>query len=143
MERIEGLPGPEIREPIDVRGAVASDRRARRSDNITQALRYLLDACRETGHLEAMALADRDGLLLAAAGDREACEEVAARIAIIPVDVGSYRGTVIGEAGAWSVHMRRLRISGLALYVCAIGGGPDDRTKQIARAAVGIERILA
>src|SRR6185437_6240384 len=100
MERIAGL----IEE-----GHVV-DRRERRSDNVTQALRYLLDACRATGKLEAMALADRDGLLLAAAGDHAACEEVAARVAVIPIDVGSFRGTVIGEAGAWSVHMRRLRI---------------------------------
>ncbi len=119
------------------------DRRERRSDNITQALRYLLDACRSSGQLEAMALADRDGLLLATAGDPAACEEVAARVAGIPVDVGSFRGTVIGEAGTWPVHMRRLRIEDMALYVCAVGGAPDDRTRAVTRAGAGIERILA
>jgi hypothetical protein len=122
------------------------DRRARRSDNITQALRYLLDACRAAGRLDAMALADRDGLLLAATGDPGACEEVAARVAVIPIDVGSFRGTVIGAAGAWPVHMRRLRLpgfEGMSLYVCAIGGTPDDRTRQVSRAGAGIERILA
>jgi hypothetical protein len=119
------------------------DRRSRRSDNITQALRYLLDACRESGQLDAMALTDRDGLLLATAGDLAACEEVAARVAGIPIDVGSFRGTVIGEAGTWPVHMRRLRISSMSIYVCAIGGASDDRTRQVGRAALGIERILA
>ena len=136
MERIAGL--------LD-EGKVV-DRRERRSDNITQALRYLLDACRSSGRLEAMALADRDGLLLAAAGDPAACEEVAARVAGIPVDVGSFRGTVIGEAGAWPVHMRRLRMpqfGDMALYVCAVGGAPDDRTRAVTRAGAGIERILA
>ena len=133
MERIAGL----IEE-----GKVV-DRREQRSDNITQALRYLLDACRSSERLEAMALADRDGLLLAAAGDPAACEEVAARVGGIPVDVGSFRGTVIGEAGAWPVHMRRLRIEDMALYVCAIGGVADDRTRAVSRAGAGIERILA
>jgi hypothetical protein len=143
MERIEGLSGPHSREGGDVQGSSANDRRSRRSDNITQALRYLLDACRDAGRLDAMALADRDGLLLAFAGDRAACEEVAARVAAIPVDVGSFRGTVIGEGGSWPIHMRKLRVSDLAIYVCAIGGKPDDRMKQVSRAATGIERILA
>lgn len=138
MESIEG--------PISGERVRASDRRERRSDNITQALRYLLDACLQSGRLEAMALADRDGLLLAAASDPAACEEVAARVAGIPIDVGSFRGTVIGEAGAWPVHMRRLRLSGfgeMTLYVCAVGGGSDARTRAVTRAGSGIERILA
>jgi hypothetical protein len=139
MERIEGLTTGERASDRRI------DRRERRSDNITQALRYLLDACREAARLEAMALADRDGLLLATAGDPAACEEVAARVAGIPIDVGSFRGTVIGEVGTWQVHMRRLRLSGLegiSLYVCAIGGTSDTRTSAVARAGAGIERIL-
>ena len=139
MERIEGLTTGD--------GAFERriDRRERRSDNITQALRYVLDACREASRLEAMALADRDGLRLATAGDPAACEEVAARVAGIPIDVGSFRGTVIGEAGTWQVHMRRLRLSaldGISLYICAVGGGSDERTRAVARAGTGIERIL-
>ena len=159
---MEGLPDPRpVTVMLDERKRVAGggdpvgfadgagalprgiDRRERRSDNLTQALRYLLDACRESGRLGAMLLADHDGLLLAAAGDGTACEEVAARIARIPIAVGSYRGTVIGETGAWPVHMRRVRIQDLSIYCCAIGGGADDRTRQVARAAVGVERILA
>jgi hypothetical protein len=141
MERSQGLQGPVLLEGGRV--GDPNDRRNRRSDNITQALRYLLDACRDSAGLTAMALADRDGLLLATAGEHVACEEVAARIACIPVAVGSFRGTVIGPPGAWQVHMRRLRISELALYVCAIGGTSEDRTRAVARAATGIERILA
>src|SRR5690349_16623982 len=145
MDRMQYLPGPEV-EGGRSQGSpsrAAWDRRSRRSDNITQALRYLLEACCESGQLDAMALADRDGLLLASSGQREACEEVAARIDVLQVDVGSFRGTVIGEAGSWTVHMKRLRIAELNIYVCAIGGSPDERIRQVARAAAGIERILA
>lgn len=134
MERM-----PDLLSPRTISG---NDRRSRRSDNLTQALRYLLDACKDHGRLDAMALADHDGLLLAWAGDLAACEEIAARVARIPIAVGSYRGTVIGTTGAWPVHMRRVHITDLALYACAIGGTADDRTRQVSRAAVGIERIL-
>jgi len=124
----------EPREPI---------RRRPQSDNLTQAVRYLLAACRDAGGLDAMALVDRDGLILAVAGDLEACQAVAVRLADMTFEPASFRGLVLGADGHWPMHLQRLAVTGLALYACALGGRADDRARQVARAAAGIERILA
>ena len=119
------------------------ERRTRRSDNITQALRLQLAACRDAGRLAAMVLADRDGLPLAVVGDLPTCEEVAGRMALVGQRVSSYRGTVRTEDGAWPVHMRRVTVDGAGLLLCAIGGSRSERHRQIVRSSAGVERILA
>ena len=119
------------------------ERRTRRSDNITQALRLQLAACQLAGRLDGMVLADRDGLPLAQVGERSACEEIAGRMALVGQRVASYRGTIRTEAGAWAVHMRRVTVAGAGLYLCAIGGTRTERQRQIVRSSAGVERILA
>jgi hypothetical protein len=119
------------------------ERRTRRSDNITQALRLQLAACRDAGRLAAMVLADRDGLPLAVVGDLPTCEEVAGRMALVGQRVSSYRGTVRTDDGAWPVHMRRVIVDGAGLLLCAIGGSRSERQRQIVRSSAGVERILA
>lgn len=113
------------------------------SDNLTQAVRYLLAACRDAGGLDAMVLVDHDGLILAVAGDLEASQAAAVRIADMTIEPASFRGTLLGEDRTWAMHLQRLEVTGLALYACGIGGHADGRARQVARAALGIERILA
>ena len=113
------------------------------SDNLTQAVRYLLAACRDAGGLDAMALVDRHGLILAVAGDLEASQAAAVRLADMTIEPASFRGTLLGVDGTWSMHLQRLEVAGLALYACAIGGQAEVRARQVTRAATGIERILA
>ncbi len=112
-------------------------------DNITQALRYLVAAACAAGPLDAMVLADRDGLVLAAAGDRDACAEVAQRVASMAIELATFRGRVIGAEAAWPVAIRRAAVAGMGLYVAAVGGTSAVRDAQLARAVAGVERILA
>jgi hypothetical protein len=119
------------------------ERRRRRATMITKALNYQLDACCRAGSIQAMVVADVDGLALAAAGDSDACDEVAARAVLIGTRTREFKGTLLGAGGRWDIQTKRVVVDGSELLVCAVGGTPAQRKKQIARGAKGALRILA
>jgi hypothetical protein len=119
------------------------ERRQRRAETITLALSYQLDDCCRDGAIEAMVVADGDGLPLAAAGDAYACDEVAARMVLVGPKIREFNGTLLGAGARWDVQMTKLDVDGSELLVCAVGGTADQRRKQIARGAEGALRILA
>jgi hypothetical protein len=118
------------------------ERRRRRASSITLALRYQLDDCCRDGAIQAMVVADGDGLPLAAAGDSFTCDEVAARMCHVGARIREFSGTVLGSGTRWDVQMRKVTVDGSELLVCAVGGTPEQRKKQIARGAEGAVRIL-
>ena len=119
-----------------------NERRHRRADNVTLALSYQLDDCCRDGSIDAMVVADGDGLPLAAAGDTYACDEVAARMVKVGARIREFNGTVLGAGTRWDVQMTKVTVDGSELLVCAVGGSPEARKKQIARGASGALRIL-
>lgn len=119
------------------------ERRHRRADTITLALTYQLDDCCKEGKIQAMVLADGDGLPLAAAGDVYACDEVAARMVLVGPKIRSFDGTLFGGGHRWDVQMTKVSVDGSELLMCAVGGSPTQRKKQMARGAAGALRILA
>jgi len=119
------------------------ERRHRRADTITLALTYQLDACCKAGRIQAMVLADGDGLPLAAAGDAFACDEVAARMILAAPRIRSFDGTLLGDGACWDVRMTKVSVDGSDLLMCAVGGSPAQRKKQMARGTAGAMRILA
>jgi hypothetical protein len=119
------------------------DRRRHRADTTTQALRYQLAACCADGRIEAMVVADGDGLPLASSGDTYACDEVAARMVRVGSRIQEWNGTLLGAGHMWNVQMVKVDIDGTELLVCAVGGTPESRKAQIARGAEGAIRILA
>jgi hypothetical protein len=118
------------------------ERRRRRAQTTTLALRYQLDDCCRDGGIEAMVVADGDGLPLAAAGDAYACDEVAGRMVLIGPRIRSFDGTLFGGGGRWDVQMTKVEVEGSEVLVCAVGGSAEQRTRQIARTAEGALRIL-
>jgi hypothetical protein len=118
------------------------ERRLRRSANITEALNLQLAACCAGGRIEAMVLADGDGLALAASGDGYACDEIAGRMVRAGTRAGDFAGVIYGATQAWGVEMRRIHAGGDELYLCAVGGEPAVRRQQIDRSAGGVTRIL-
>jgi predicted regulator of Ras-like GTPase activity (Roadblock/LC7/MglB family) len=118
------------------------ERRRRRSDLITQALRYQLLACCEDGRIHAMVVADQDGLALATSGDAQACDEVAASIAHVAARTDAFSGTLLRGGRHWDVQMAKVTVDGSELVVCAVGGTAAQRRRQIARGAEGTRRIL-
>jgi hypothetical protein len=119
------------------------ERRRRRASTATLALSYQLDDCCSDGNIEAMVVADGDGLPLAAAGDVYACDEVAARMVLVGARIREFNGTLLGGGCRWDVQMTKVMIDGSELLVCAVGGTPEQRKRQIARGAAGALRILA
>jgi hypothetical protein len=119
-----------------------NERRQQRSCNTTEALHYQLEACCRDGHIEAMVIADDEGLPLAASGDPYACDEIAARTAVIGHRVAEFSGTLLGYAQAWDVQMKRIAVGQAELLVCVVGGSATMRQRQIERGAAGALRIL-
>ena len=119
------------------------ERRHQRTDQTTQALRYQLAACCADGAIEAMVVADGDGLSLADSGDRFACEEIAARMVLVGPRIREFSGTLLDGGHRWDVQMTKVNIDGTELLVCAVGGSAEARRTQIARGAAGALRILA
>jgi hypothetical protein len=118
------------------------DRRRRRSRDVSEALRNQLDACREDAALEAMVLADEDGLCLAAAGPGQTCGELAATVPLLGRKAGDFQGVLLSDRGGKQMMVQRFRIDASELYLCAIGGDDDQRARQIARSMCGVSRIL-
>ena len=119
------------------------ERRRRRADTVTLALTYQLDDCCKEGKIQAMVVADSDGLPLASAGDVYACDEVAARMVLVGPKIRTFDGTLLGQGARWDVQMTKVASDGSELRVCAVGGSAEARKKQIARGAAGALRILA
>ncbi len=123
-------------------GAHSSERRQRRSAYLSQALKFQLAACCTDGDISAMVIADSDGILLASSGDGSACEEVAARMAVLGCRINEFSGTLLGPGEKWDVQMSKLRVEDCDLLVCAVGGSAEQRQRQISRGAEGAQRIL-
>lgn len=122
--------------------SMRKERRHRRATNVTKALTYQLDDCCKEGAIEAMVVANEDGLPLAAAGDTYACDEVAARMVHVGPRIKEFNGTLLEGGCRWDVQMTKVWIDGSELLVCAVGGTAEQRKKQIARGAAGALRIL-
>lgn len=90
-----------------------------------------------------MVVADGDGLPLASSGDTFACDEVAARMALVAPRIKEFSGTLLGAGLAWQVQMQKVQIDDTELLVCAVGGTAESRKRQITRSAEGALRILA
>ncbi|MEO8706584.1 MAG: hypothetical protein ABI867_41550, partial [Kofleriaceae bacterium] len=119
------------------------ERRRRRGSTTTQALQFQLAACCEDGKMQAMVLADGDGLPLASSGDTLACDEVAAKMVHVGARIHEWNGTLLGAGHKYDVQMRKVQVDGTDLLVCAVGGTSDARKRQVARGATGALRILA
>ena len=120
-----------------------TERRRRRTEMVTQALTWQLEACCQDGKIQAMVVADGDGLPLASSGDTYACDEVAARMVLVGPRIREFNGTLLGGGHRWDVQMTKVDVDGSELLVCAVGGSAAERKRQIARGAAGAVRILA
>ena len=115
------------------------DRRQRRSAQHSVALRYQLECTLQRGRMNALALTDRTGVLLAWAGEDAVCEELGA---VAPMVLHGWppelpRNTIARE----DVSVRAIECFGEQLYLASLGGG-IARDALLAHSARGIHRIL-
>ena len=120
-----------------------TDRRRRRASDVALALRYQLDACRTEGALEALIVADEDGLCLAASGPAETCHEVAAVLPFLGRRRPRFQGTVLSARGGLRILVRAFQFGAQELYCCAVGGDESVRDQELDRSVAGVTRILA
>jgi hypothetical protein len=116
-----------------------NDRRLRRSEHFSTALRFQLESTMTRGRLEAVALTDRTGLLLAWAGEDGVCQELGA---VAPVVVHGWPPE-LERRGLSKDHVsvRAIECFGEQLYLASLGGGVA-RDALLAHSARGIQRIL-
>ncbi len=122
--------------------ATSPDRRHARSANPTSALALQLRAARDSGDLQAMVIADVDGVPMASAGDRYVCDEVAGRIVLVGRKIRDFSGTLLDHGRTWDVKMTKVDVDGGEVLVCAVGGSADGRQRSLARSVDGARRIL-
>ena len=119
------------------------DRRRKRANDVALALRYQLDSCRDQAGMDALVVADEDGLCLAASGPLETCHEVAAVLPFLGRKRRDFQGTVLSGRGGLRVLVRSFDFGGQELYCCAIGGREEHRAEELDRSVNGVTRILA
>jgi len=120
------------------------DRVERRRDRTTDALAALtrlLDAARRRSGLEALAVAEPGGVLLAGAGPARLCDEMAAWAPLAeqrPANDAVPSRLDVFERRAL---VRRLAVDGVELIVCGVGEG-EKAQRELGTVAEGCTRIL-
>lgn len=117
----------------------ALERRARRSTEHTTALRFQLESTLKRGRMAALALTDKDGLLVAWAGEDGLCEELGA-VAPMVARGAPRRLNNQGLQGD-DVAVRAIDCFGEPLFLASLGGGVA-REALLSHSARGIQRIL-
>lgn len=112
-----------------------TDRRLGRSTDTLVSLCRLLDATRRDAGLDAVALADASGCLVAGSGAARLCEELAA-ISTLPAN--DPRLDELGFRGA-KPPVRQLLIDGFEISISALG---EARDSDYLRVSDGCRRIL-
>ena len=119
------------------------ERRVRRSNQMGTALSFQLEACASRSGVEAMILANRDGLVVASSPwNPESTEVVAAQLA--RVQTHQFRvGTVRAQGSApRTISARGFDVGDEELVVCAVGCPTTKMVGEIYEAIGGIKRIM-
>lgn len=116
-----------------------TERRSRRSEKPGIALQYQLEYTRDQARLEAVVLADDQGLPVAVAGDPAVCSELAAMAPWMTLQPRMPMPPLLRGA---DVTVRSFRLHGESLHLAAVGGSVA-RDALLACSLRGVERILA
>ncbi len=119
-----------------------SERRHETRRGALESLHRLLDSVRRSGGLEAIAVADATGCLVAGAGAWRACEALAAWAPVLGANAANDVMPTRLDVLARRTDVRRLAIDGIEVLVCG-RGDPEHRAPALAAASSGCERILS
>ncbi len=108
----------------------------------SEAIALQLEASRRAASLNAMLLADQDGLCVASSGDMPN-DEIAVYTAMLGNKVENFEGMLYSKDGCYNVRIRRFIYGEQPLFLCAVGGGGEARASEIQRSLGGVSRILA
>ncbi len=119
------------------------ERRTRRSEQLDLALGYQLEACVERAGLNAMLLADQDGLLVASSpGTSREKEEIAAILPLLARGQ-DFTGNLLGRGVmCHTVAVSAFHTADTDLFLCALGDNGEGTFEEMALAKTGVTRIL-
>jgi hypothetical protein len=121
---------------------ILQERRSRRSRQPQTALLYQLEHAMDQGRLEALVLADGDGLMLAHAGDYATCREAAAVAPLLARSSLSMQLPLVDASfRTGDLTVRPLEVHGQLLVLASLGGG-SARGAVLDHVRRGVERIL-
>lgn len=118
------------------------ERRRHRSDDTLSALTRLLEATRARTGLDALAIADTAGLLVAGAGAAQTCEELAAWAPVVAQNPANDAGPGLGAPFAGRTSLRRLCVGGTEIVVACLGKS-RGAAEELDAVSAGCQRILA
>jgi len=124
---------------MDTTHSAGADRRVRRSDDLSTALRYLLATQRARAGLTHLCLCNTEGFLVAWDGDRADCEELAAYAPF----VAQGRGMSIDPRRLADVSVHAVVVDGDDLLLVLRGAPPREQVAAMLQASIeGVARIL-
>jgi len=117
------------------------ERRRHRSDDALSALTRLLEAARARAGLDALAVADTAGLLVAGAGASQTCEELAAWAPVVARAPANDAVAGMGAPFDGRTSLRRLFVGGSEIVVACLG--KNRSTAELDAVSAGCQRILS
>ena len=119
------------------------NRRVNRSNDAQIALSFQLAATAERAQFGAIVLADDLGLVVAAAGKKSMCEQMAAVSPMLASADKAWHGSVKTSKGKVRLSVAPIRIGSMQLYLCASEGEESAVTRELFAGGRGVTRILA
>ena len=119
----------------------ATDRRRDRTTEALSALTRLLDAARKRSGLEALAVAEPAGMLLAGAGPARLCDEIAAWAPLAGRPAANDAVPSRLDVFERRALVQRLAVDGVEIIVCGLGDTESTR-RELDTVAAGCSRIL-
>jgi predicted regulator of Ras-like GTPase activity (Roadblock/LC7/MglB family) len=121
-----------------------TERRQRRSEKVVEALSYQLSSLKEQEKLLAFVLADRDGLLVAAAPSSVDGEALSALCPLLSRgEAGrSELAWVLGEHQGLKVALLSLLVNDEELFLFSVGATNEVTNRAVQQAEGGVQRIF-
>jgi hypothetical protein len=114
---------------------MSEDRRRRRSNDHAEALALLLESCRERTGLDALVIADHDGLLVSAS--------TRPGKTVDPVVIAAHLPRTHWRDLIPALHARTFKLGGVRLFLGAVGNLSERMVADLLNAMRGTQRILA
>jgi hypothetical protein len=126
----------------DARPLGPEERRRDRTTEALSALTRLLEAARKRSGVEALAVAEPGGMLLAGAGPAKLCDEMAAWAPLAGSPPANDAVPTRLDVFERKALVQRLAVDGVEIIVCGVGDGEKTR-RELDTVAAGCTRILA
>ena len=122
---------------------VQTNRRVNRSDDVQVALSFQLAETARRAKFSSIALADDLGTVIAAAGNKEVCEHMAALSPILATtSTMPWYGSINTEEGEVRASITPVLIDNSLLYLSAAGGRKASAPALLQTSGSGVTRIL-